>query len=67
MNKNIFKGKWKKLKGSVKGKRGKITDNDIVEVKSNPEKLVVVLQKKYDYSQDQEQQDYRKFMEDIMI
>jgi len=29
MNKDIFKGKWKELRGSVKEKWGNLTDDDV--------------------------------------
>ncbi|HEY8910725.1 MAG TPA: CsbD family protein, partial [Desulfosporosinus sp.] len=32
MNEDIFKGKWKELKGSVKEKWGDLTDDEVTEV-----------------------------------
>ena len=52
MNEDIFKGKWKELKGSVKAKWGNLTDDDVTEVEGQSEKLVGILQKKYGYSKD---------------
>ena len=64
MNEDIFKGKWKELKGSVKEKWGDLTDDDVTAVEGKTEKLVGILQKKYGYSRDKAQEEYNKFMDD---
>ena len=64
MNEDIFKGKWKELKGSVKEKWGELTDDDVTEVEGKTEKLVGILQAKYGYSKDKAQDEYNKFMDD---
>ena len=64
MNEDIFKGKWKELKGSIKEKWGDLTDDDVTEVEGKTEKLVGILQQKYGYSRDKAQEEYNKFMDD---
>lgn len=64
MNEDIFKGKWKELKGSVKEKWGDLTDDDVTEVEGKAEKLVGILQKRYGYSKDKAQEEYNQFMND---
>jgi len=64
MNEDIFKGKWKELKGSVKQKWGDLTDDDVTKVQGQSEKLVGILQEKYGYSKDKAQAEYNQFMED---
>ena len=64
MNEDIFKGKWKELKGSVKEKWGDLTDDEVTELEGKTEKLVGILQSKYGYSQDKAQDEYNKFMDD---
>jgi len=64
MNEDIFKGKWKELKGSVKEKWGDLTDDDVTEVEGKTEKLLGILQEKYGYSKDKAQEEYNKFMDD---
>ena len=64
MNEDIFKGKWKELKGSVKEKWGDLTDDDVTAVEGKTEKLVGILQVKYGYSKDEAQEEYNKFMDD---
>ena len=64
MNEDIFKGKWKELKGSVKAKWGNLTDDDVAKVEGQSEKLVGILQKKYGYTKDKAQEEYNQFMDD---
>jgi len=64
MNEDIFKGKWRELKGSIKEKWGDLTDDDVTEVEGKTDKLVGILQKKYGYSRDKAQEEYNKFMDD---
>jgi len=62
MNEDIFKGKWKEIKGSVKSKWGNLTDDDVTKVEGQSEKLVGILQTKYGYSKDKAQEEYNQFM-----
>jgi uncharacterized protein YjbJ (UPF0337 family) len=49
MDEDVLKGKWKEIKGGVKAKWGKLTDNDLTELEGNTEKLVGLLQQRYGY------------------
>ena len=49
MNEDILKGKWREIKGRVKEKWGKLTDNDLGEIEGKGEKLLGILRKKYGY------------------
>jgi uncharacterized protein YjbJ (UPF0337 family) len=62
MNADVLKGKWKELKGGVKEKWGKLTDDDLTQVEGNEDKLIGLLQKKYGYSKEKAQEEYEYFM-----
>ncbi len=62
MNEDILKGKWHELKGGVKEKWGKFTDDDLTTVDGRTEKLVGLLQTKYGYSKDKAEEEYNKFI-----
>lgn len=47
MNKEHFKGNWKQLKGEIKKKWGKLTDNDLLEAEGDYDKFLGVVQKRY--------------------
>ena len=40
MNEDILKGKWKEIKGEIKQKWGKLTDDDLAQVEGKEEELV---------------------------
>lgn len=52
MNKDIFKGSWNELKGKVKEKWGRLTDNDLTTIDGKRDQLVGRLQKTYGYAKD---------------
>ena len=62
MNEDILKGKWKEIKGEVKVKWGKLTDDDLAQVEGNTEKLLGILQQKYGYAEDKAEQEYKDFI-----
>jgi len=62
MNEDILKGKWHELKGGVKEKWGKLTDDDLATVDGKVEKLVGLLQTKYGYSKDKAEAEYKTFI-----
>jgi uncharacterized protein YjbJ (UPF0337 family) len=46
MNNDRMKGKWHQLKGEIKRKWGKVTDDDLTEAEGNMEKLVGKIQER---------------------
>jgi len=46
VNNDRMKGKWHQLKGEIKRKWGKVTDNDLTEAEGNMEKLVGKIQER---------------------
>jgi uncharacterized protein YjbJ (UPF0337 family) len=61
MNKDIFKGEWNSIKGSVKVQWGKLTDDDLTQINGRREQLVGLLQKRYGYAKDQAEKDIKDF------
>lgn len=62
MNADILKGKWKEIKGGVKQKWGKLTDDDLTQIEGHEDKLLGLLQKRYGYSKDQAEKEYNEFV-----
>jgi uncharacterized protein YjbJ (UPF0337 family) len=60
---NILKGKWKQLKGSVKKKWGKLTDDEINQVEGEAEKLVGLVQEKYGYTKEKAEGEVAEFLD----
>jgi uncharacterized protein YjbJ (UPF0337 family) len=46
MNKNQIKGDWNQLKGEIKRRWGKLTDDDLMEAEGDMQKLAGRIQKK---------------------
>lgn len=53
MNKDMFEGRWKQIRGEAKTWWGRLTDDDLEMVNGHFDKLVGLLQEKYGYSRQQ--------------
>ncbi len=47
MNKDIFEGNWKQLRGDVQKKWGKLTNDHLDQIEGSREKLAGVIQESY--------------------
>ncbi|MBU6493368.1 MAG: CsbD family protein [Burkholderiales bacterium] len=47
MNSEQLQGKWNQFKGAVKQQWGDLTDNDLMRIEGNRDKLIGVLQERY--------------------
>ncbi len=63
MNEDILKGKWSEMKGEAKKKWGKLTDDDLMVISGEKEKLVGVLQTKYGYAKEKAEEEYKSFLD----
>ncbi len=61
MDKDIFKGNWKMVKGKVKETWGKLTDDDLTEINGKRDQLLGKLQKKYGYAKDEAEKKLKDF------
>ena len=52
MDANVFEGNWKQLKGSVKQRWGQLTDDDLMTVEGERDKLVGAIQTRYGKAKD---------------
>jgi uncharacterized protein YjbJ (UPF0337 family) len=62
MNEDILKGKWHQLKGEVKSRWGKLTDDDLDRVEGEAEKLVGRVQERYGYQRDEAKREVDEFI-----
>ena len=63
MKKDVLKGKWKEMKGAIKEKWGKLTDDELTEMEGKEEKLLGLLQKRYGYTEDKARKEYNDFID----
>lgn len=50
MNKDIFQGKWKQIRGEAKSWWGKLTDDELDQAAGEFDVIAGLLQEKYGYS-----------------
>ena len=53
MNTETIKGSWKQLKGKIKERWGKLTDDDLAVIEGKKDQLVGKLQERYGYAREQ--------------
>jgi uncharacterized protein YjbJ (UPF0337 family) len=61
MNWDTIQGKWKQVKGQVKEKWGKLTDDDLDVVAGKKDQLVGKIQERYGYAKDQAEREVDDF------
>ncbi len=67
MNKEQFSGEWKTLKGQVKEKWGKLTDDDIKQVDGKQDQLLGVIQKRYGYEKERAEKELENWENEIEV
>jgi uncharacterized protein YjbJ (UPF0337 family) len=67
MNWDQIEGSWKELKGKVRQKWGKLTDDEVDQISGKREELVGRLQKKYGYARDAAEREVDDWSRDVYI
>jgi uncharacterized protein YjbJ (UPF0337 family) len=63
MNKDILKGKWLQIKGDVRQKWGKLTDDDVDMIQGDAEKFIGKLQERYGYGREQAEKEMGDYLD----
>jgi len=63
MNEDIFEGQWNQLKGRVRQRWGKLTDDDVAQIKGSREILMGKIQEHYGRSRQEVEEDIRRWAE----
>ena len=61
MNSDIFEGKWKQLKGQIKTRWGKLTDDDIDVAEGHSQYLAGKLQERYGVTKEKAEEEVAEF------
>jgi uncharacterized protein YjbJ (UPF0337 family) len=61
MNQDTAQGNWTELKGKIKAKWGKLTDDDLKEAQGNMEIIAGKLQKSYGYAKEKAEEELKEF------
>ena len=63
MNTDVLKGKWHQLKGEVKSRWGKLTDDDLDRVEGDTEQLIGRVQERYGYAREAARKEVEAFID----
>jgi uncharacterized protein YjbJ (UPF0337 family) len=62
MSVNIMEGQWQQLRGKIREKWNKLTDDDLDQLTGGTDQLVSLLQAKYGYARDRAQHEVDAFL-----
>jgi uncharacterized protein YjbJ (UPF0337 family) len=65
MNRNILEGNWMKLRGEVRRKWGKLTDDDLDIVKGDTEVLIGKVQERYGRRKDEAEREVHDWLQTV--
>ena len=65
MNKDTLQGNWKQLKGNVKEQWGKLTDDDLTQIRGNYDELVGKIQERYGTTRSEVEQQLNEWMDKV--
>jgi len=61
MNKTVLEGDWTQLKGKIKEKWGKLTDDDLKVIEGKRDQIAGKLQERYGYAKEQAEKELADF------
>jgi uncharacterized protein YjbJ (UPF0337 family) len=64
MNEDTLKGQWHQLKGKVRERWGKLTDDDVDQIGGKTEQLVGKVQERYGVAKDHAKREVDSWMEE---
>lgn len=62
MDSTQLKGKWHQLKGAVKAKWGELTDDELLQVEGDAERLSGLVQERYGYTKERAREEVDAFL-----
>ena len=65
MNKDIFEGKWKEMRGQIKEWWGDITDDELEQANGQAEQIIGLLQQKYGYTREAAEEEFNRRLEEV--
>ncbi len=65
MNTDWMEGNWNIIKGKVKEKWGKLTDDDLDVIRGKRDQLIGAIQKRYGYARDEAEREADEFQREL--
>ncbi|WP_028008925.1 CsbD family protein [Solimonas flava] len=63
MNRDTLKGQWKQLKGRAKQTWGQLTDDELMRIEGNAERLSGLVQERYGLTRDEAERQIDRFLD----
>jgi len=67
MNWDQITGDWKQLKGMVKEKWGKLTDDELTTIAGKREHHAGLLERRYEYAKEQAEKEFNEFSQKLKL
>jgi uncharacterized protein YjbJ (UPF0337 family) len=67
MNEDILKGQWMKLKGKVREKWGKLTNDDLDTIQGRAEQLIGRVQERYGVARTEAERQVKEWMSGVNV
>lgn len=64
MNRDVFEGKWKEMRGQVKEWWGNLTDDELEQSGGRADQLIGLLQQKYGYTRERAEEEFERRLKD---
>lgn len=65
MNREQFKGNWNQLRGKIKEKWGKLTDDDLTQINGKRDQLIGKLQIRYGFAKEKAEEILSEFEKSV--
>lgn len=65
MNQDTLKGQWKQLVGKAKTTWGKLTDDELLKIEGNAQRLTGLVQERYGATREEAETQVKKFFEGV--
>jgi len=65
MNQDTIKGQWKQLLGKAKTTWGKLTDDELLKIEGNAQRLTGLVQERYGATREDAEKQVKKFFEGV--
>lgn len=67
MNRDTFRGKWKRLRGYAKEKWGRLTDDDVDAIEGRIDRLVGLLEEHYGYARERAEKEIEAWLDETSV
>lgn len=67
MNEQQLQGRWTELKGKVKERWGRLTDDELTQINGRKEQLLGKIQVKYGIARERAEKELKRFMDSMSL